>query len=45
MWSNSQFTEDFVTFTEEIFNGKLHFLYSDSFVVNLSIFEGFTFDA
>ena len=29
MWPNPQFPTDLVTFTEEIFNGKLHFLYSD----------------
>ena len=28
MWPNPQFPADFVTFTEEIFNGKLHFLCS-----------------
>ena len=28
MWSNSQKTAGFVTFTEEIFNVKLQFLYS-----------------
>ena len=30
MWQNQQKTEDLVTFTGEIFTGKLHFLYSDS---------------
>ena len=29
MWSNPQETADLVTFTEEIFNRKLHFLCSD----------------
>ena len=29
MWPNLQFSADLVTFTEEILNGKLHFLYSD----------------
>ena len=29
MWPNSQFPENLVTFTEEIFNGKLYFLYID----------------
>ena len=29
MWSNPQETADLVTFTEEILNGKLHFLRSD----------------
>ena len=28
MWPNPQETADLVTFAEEIFNGKLHFLYS-----------------
>ena len=30
MWPNPQVTADLVTFTEEIFNEKLHFLCSDS---------------
>ena len=30
MWPNPQETVDLVTFTEEILNGKLHFLCSDS---------------
>ena len=29
MWSNPQKTEDLVTFTEEILNGKLHFMCSE----------------
>ena len=29
MWPNPQETADLVTFTEEIPNGKLHFLFSD----------------
>ena len=28
MWPNPQFPADLVTFTEEILNGKLHFLCS-----------------
>ena len=28
MWPNPQFPADLVTFTEEILNGELHFLYS-----------------
>ena len=28
MWPNPQETADLVTFTEEVLNGKLHFLYS-----------------
>ena len=30
MWPNPQVTADLVTFTEEILNGKLHFLCSVS---------------
>ena len=30
MWSNPQFAADFVTFTEEILNVKLHFLCNDA---------------
>ena len=26
MWPNAQFPADFVKFTEEIFNGNIHFL-------------------
>ena len=35
MWPNQQDTADLVTFTEEILNGKLHFLCTD--IVNQSI--------
>ena len=28
MWPNPQFTTDLLTFTEEILNGKLHFMCS-----------------
>ena len=31
MWPNPQETADWVTFTEEILNGKLHFLHGDIF--------------
>ena len=31
MWPDPQETADLVTFTEEILNGKLHFLWSVSF--------------
>ena len=31
MWPNPQETADLVTFTEEILNGKLRFLYSGNF--------------
>ena len=30
MWSNAQLSADLVIFTEEILNGKLHFLCSDT---------------
>ena len=30
MWPNPHETASLVTFAEEIFNGKLHFLYGDS---------------
>ena len=30
MWPNPQFSVDLVTFTEEILNGKLHFLRSEN---------------
>ena len=30
MWPNPQFPVDLVTFNEEILNGKLHFLCSDT---------------
>ena len=33
MWPNPQETADLVTYTEEILNGKLEFLCSDSGVV------------
>ena len=35
MWPNKQFSADLVTFTEEILNEKLYFLYSTK------IYEGF----
>ena len=39
MWPNPQFPADLVTFTEEILNGKIHFLCSaltkKSFVKNI----------
>ena len=40
MWPNPQFPADLVTFTEEIFNGKLHFLYSDSLMHNVPKWSG-----
>ena len=32
MWPNPQFPAGLVTITEELLNGKLHFLGSDDFV-------------
>ena len=34
MWPNSQFPADLVTLTEEIVNGKLHFLCSEKPTMN-----------
>ena len=50
MWLNPQGTVDLVTFTEEILNGKLHFLYSaihsySSFKSKFSIKDFFIFCA
>ena len=40
MWPISQETADLVTFTEEILNGKIHFLCSDiSFVKQLMVIK------
>ena len=44
MWPNPQFPEDLDTFTEEIPNGNLQFLCSDSFMVNLRSFQGLASD-
>ena len=33
MWPDPQFPADLVTFTKEIFNGKLHVLYIVSFLI------------
>ena len=38
MWPNSQETTDLVTVTEEIFNGKLHFLCSVSRLCSEEVF-------
>ena len=35
MLPNPQFLADFVTFTEETFNGKLHFLCSGAYAQNI----------
>ena len=37
MWLNPQFSADFVTFTEEILNGKLHFLCNVVMVRRLAV--------
>ena len=37
MWANPQETVDLVAFTEEILNGKLHFLYSEDSKEHLKI--------
>ena len=40
MWVNPQETADLVRFTEEILNGKLHFLYNVSKpLIKLKLFE------
>ena len=45
MWLNPQFPADLVTFTEEILNGKLHFLCSVLFLKNdYAIQDGFCID-
>ena len=43
MWPNPQETVDLVTFTEEILNGKFHFLCSDSsgFIIVVLFFAFF----
>ena len=42
MWPNPEETADLVTFTEEILNGKLHFLYSVSKPISHSCFPLFS---
>ena len=37
MWPNLQFPADLVAFTEEILNGKLHFLCSGDDIVTFNI--------
>ena len=39
MWSNPRFLAGLVTFTEEILNGKLHFLCSDNSIEFLALFK------
>ena len=40
---NPQFPADLVTFTEEIFSVKLHFLCSRFFIIIISLIESFTY--
>ena len=37
MWPNSQFPTDLVKFTEDVLNGKLHFLCCAKFTLNKNI--------
>ena len=39
MWPNPQIPEDLVTFTEEIHNGKLHFLCGASMKFECEVFK------
>ena len=39
MWPNTREAADFVTFTEEILNGELHFLCSDAHTNDILIFS------
>ena len=39
MWPNTLFSADLITFTEEILNGKLHFLGSDYYIKPTSVIE------
>ena len=39
MWPNPQETADLATFTEEILNGKLHFLCSASLILETAVFR------
>ena len=43
MWPNPPFPADLVTFTEEILNGKLHFLCSKTLIVKRSFWDKFQF--
>ena len=42
MWPNPHFPADLVTFTEEILDGKLHFLCSDLGLKSLENFSNFS---
>ena len=44
MWPNPQEIADLVTFTEEILNGKLHFLCSACFFLSAEIPESFAWE-
>ena len=39
MWPNPQETADLITFTEETFNRKLHFLWIAGYAINLNFFH------
>ena len=39
MWPNPLFSADLITFTEEILNGKLHFLGSDYYIKPTPVIE------
>ena len=41
MWPNPQFSADLVIFTEEIINGKLHFLCSDKPKNKIKLWEDY----
>ena len=42
MWPNLQETADLVTFTKEIYNGKLHFLCSDDIDTHTSLISPYS---
>ena len=45
MWPNPQEAADLVTFTEEIPNGKLHFLYSENAIVTQRLRASFSWNS
>ena len=44
MWQNPQETADLITFTEEILNGKLYFLCSETATTTRYHYRGISFD-
>ena len=42
MWPNPQFPADLITYTEQIFNGKIHFLWSEIVKLCSKIVKWFT---